>query len=121
LKKKNIKNPIEIILSACFFMQYWTGLQSLDTQKAIDEGVNLMLKTAFKLLGKQAKTVHGPLLPRGSDGADGGESTKPQVDSEMWMMMTVLWLRCSSVLGAGMSICCFLSIVGSKIKCCFLS
>jgi hypothetical protein len=75
-KKKNIKNPIEIIFSACSFMQYWTGLQSLDTQKAIDEGVNLMLKTAFKLLGKQAKTVHGPLLPGGSDGADGGGINK---------------------------------------------
>jgi hypothetical protein len=76
LKKKNIKNPIEIIFSACSFMQYWTGLQSLDTQMAIDEGVNLMLKTAFKLLGKQAKTVHGPLLPGGSDGADGGGINK---------------------------------------------
>jgi hypothetical protein len=33
-------------------MQYWAGLNPVDTQKAIDEGVELMLKMAFKLLGK---------------------------------------------------------------------
>jgi hypothetical protein len=67
VKKKNIKNPMDIIFSTCSFMRYWSGLHSVDTQKAIDEGVDLMLKTAFKLLGKQAKTVHGPLLLRGND------------------------------------------------------
>jgi hypothetical protein len=30
-------------------------------QKAIDEGIELMLKTAFRLLGKQAKTSPGQL------------------------------------------------------------
>jgi hypothetical protein len=48
----------------------------VDTQKAIDEGVDLMLKTAFKLLGKQAKTTHEPLLLGGSDADDGGETDK---------------------------------------------
>jgi hypothetical protein len=55
-------------------MQYWAGLHPVDTQKAIDEGVELMLKMAFKLLGKQAKTTQGQLLLCGTSvvASDGG-------------------------------------------------
>jgi hypothetical protein len=62
LRKKCIKNPIDIIFSSYSFMRYWAGLHLVDTQKAIDEGIELMLKTAFRLLGKQAKTTPGQLL-----------------------------------------------------------
>jgi hypothetical protein len=57
-------------------MRYWTGLHSADAQKAIDEGIELMLKTAFRLLGKQAKTSPGQLLLCGTsdDVPDGGRS-----------------------------------------------
>jgi hypothetical protein len=43
--KKHINNPIEILLYACAFMTYWTGLYPEATKKAIEAGVNAMLKT----------------------------------------------------------------------------
>jgi hypothetical protein len=45
LTKKHINNPIEILLSACAFMTYWAGLYPEATKKAIEVGVNAMLKT----------------------------------------------------------------------------
>jgi hypothetical protein len=55
LRKKSIKNPDEILYSACSFMRYWTGLYTENTQQVINEGVDLMLRTTIKLLGKQNK------------------------------------------------------------------
>jgi hypothetical protein len=36
-------------------MRYWTGLYTENTQQVINEGVDLMLRTTIKLLGKQNK------------------------------------------------------------------
>jgi hypothetical protein len=49
-----LKNLIEIILSACAIMCYWAGLYSESSQKMIKDGVNLMMKTAIRLIGSQA-------------------------------------------------------------------
>jgi hypothetical protein len=49
--KKLIKNPIEILILACAFMCYWTGRYPEDTQKMIQEGVGLMMKTVIKIMG----------------------------------------------------------------------
>jgi hypothetical protein len=75
-EKKCIKNHIDIIFVACSFIRYWAGLHSTDAQKAIDEGIELMLKTTFRLLGKQGKTSPGQLLLCGTsdDAPDGGRS-----------------------------------------------
>jgi hypothetical protein len=51
--KKLIKNPIDIIFSACIFMRYWVGLYPEDTQQMIREGVDLMTRTALKLIGER--------------------------------------------------------------------
>jgi hypothetical protein len=55
LEKKLIKNPNEIIYSTCSFMHYWTGLYPEGMQQTISEGIDLMLRTAVKMLGKQVK------------------------------------------------------------------
>jgi hypothetical protein len=71
LKKKLIKNPIEILFSACAFIRYWAGLYPEETQKLIQEGVDLMMKTAIKLIGKKEETQGVPALQGGEHEATG--------------------------------------------------
>jgi hypothetical protein len=52
-EKKLIKDPSDIIESACSFMMYWAGLYSDETQVVIRSGVETMLSTAFRILGRQ--------------------------------------------------------------------
>jgi hypothetical protein len=56
-EKKLIKDPSDIIVSACsfmmYFMMYWAGLYSEETQVVIRSGVETMLSTAFRILGRQ--------------------------------------------------------------------
>jgi hypothetical protein len=53
LRKKHIKHPGEIIYVACSFVCYWAGLYSEESPKMINLGVELMVKTALCLLGRQ--------------------------------------------------------------------
>jgi hypothetical protein len=39
------------------FMRYWSGLYPEVTKEVIEKGVNLMLQTAIRLLGKKAKAI----------------------------------------------------------------
>jgi hypothetical protein len=52
-EKKHINCPSEVLYSACIFMRYWAGLYLEETQKMINAGVDLMMKTVMRLLGKQ--------------------------------------------------------------------
>jgi hypothetical protein len=54
-EKKDVNNPIEIVFSACSLMRYWAGLYPEHSQQVISEGVELMIRTTIKLLGKQSK------------------------------------------------------------------
>jgi hypothetical protein len=73
-EKKVLKNPLEIIISACALMCYWAGLYSESPQKMIKDGVNLMMKTAIRLIGSQAgdkpKLMNG--TPEDATGGDEG-------------------------------------------------
>jgi hypothetical protein len=52
--KKQINNPGDILFSACAFLRYWAGLQrDEDQRQLINAGVDLMMRTAMKILGKQ--------------------------------------------------------------------
>jgi HJR/Mrr/RecB family endonuclease len=42
-EKKSIKNPCEIIFSACVFMYYWAGLYPEEAQKVINAKVDVMM------------------------------------------------------------------------------
>jgi hypothetical protein len=67
-EKKQIKNPSEVIYSACLFMRYWSGLYPDDTQEMIKEGVQTMLKTAIKILEQNRDgQVPRMLLPAGAE------------------------------------------------------
>jgi DNA-directed RNA polymerase specialized sigma24 family protein len=48
-----IKNPSEMLYSACIFMQYWAGLYPEDIQNTITAGVEIMMRTAINILEKQ--------------------------------------------------------------------
>lgn len=52
-EKKIIKNPCEILLSAYANMRYWTGLYPEEAQEMIKDSVEVMMKTALKLLTKK--------------------------------------------------------------------
>jgi hypothetical protein len=75
LRKKYIKKAIEIMYIVCSFIGYWTGLYPENTQKAIRVGVNLMMRTALKLLGRQGGAAASTLLikDKTEDGEDGQE------------------------------------------------
>jgi hypothetical protein len=62
LTKKLLGILVTSFFSACAFMKYWSGLYSVDTQKMIKEGVDLMLKTANKLVGRKGRASNVLLL-----------------------------------------------------------
>jgi hypothetical protein len=77
-EKKWIKNPAEINYSACSFLHYWTGLYQEGAQQAISERIELTLRAAVKLLGRQAKRPRLMLQDSQdaggqSDGTEGGQ------------------------------------------------
>jgi hypothetical protein len=53
LRKKQTKSPSEPLFFACSFLCYWAGLQPEETQKLINSGVDLMVRTTIKLLRKK--------------------------------------------------------------------
>jgi hypothetical protein len=53
--KKHIKSPLDIIISTCVFMRYWAGLYSDDSKMAIEEGVDILMKTVVDLLGQKRR------------------------------------------------------------------
>jgi hypothetical protein len=71
-EKKLIKNPIEIIFSACALMHYWAGLYPEETQRLIKKGVDLMMKTTIKLIGSKEQ-------PQGVPALQGGGMKQPGV------------------------------------------
>jgi hypothetical protein len=54
-EKKCINNPIDILFSSYAFMRYWAGLYPEITKKMIEAGVNMMMKTAFQVIKKEAR------------------------------------------------------------------
>jgi hypothetical protein len=71
-EKKLIQNPCEIIFSACAFMRYWVGLYPEKARKLINVGVDVMMHTTLKLLGKQEAVRRRPTL----------KGTKPEENDE---------------------------------------
>jgi hypothetical protein len=55
---------------------YWVGLFKAEAQKAVTEGVNVMLATAHKLFAQQKKQVTVKMLstPQGDPPEDGEEA-----------------------------------------------
>jgi hypothetical protein len=72
-EKKQIKNPGEILFAACAFLRYWAGLQNEETRQLINSGVDLMMRTAMKLLSKK----EGPKPVMAIQDADREEDDAP--------------------------------------------
>jgi hypothetical protein len=53
-EKKHLRSPSELVYSTCAFLRYWAGLQAEESQKLIVSRVDLMMRTAMKLLGKKS-------------------------------------------------------------------
>jgi hypothetical protein len=54
LEKKPIKNPGEVIFSACAFMKYWAGLFPEESHNLVAVGTDLMMKMTKSILdGRQ--------------------------------------------------------------------
>jgi hypothetical protein len=51
-EKKYIKSHGVTLFSACAVMRYWVDLYPEETQELITSGVDLMMRTTMKLLGK---------------------------------------------------------------------
>jgi hypothetical protein len=53
--KKIIRHPAEVIICACAFMSYWTGLGNTTLQQQVDAGVKTMLSITYNLLARQKR------------------------------------------------------------------
>jgi hypothetical protein len=62
------KTPSVILFSACSFMRYWAGLHSAEAQEMINSGVDLMAKTAAKILGRMKDDRLTPALTAADHG-----------------------------------------------------
>lgn len=51
--KKLIRSPIEIVYHARALMRFWAGLYQEVDKKTVEDGVNLMLKVAMKILAEK--------------------------------------------------------------------
>jgi hypothetical protein len=72
--KKQSKHPGEIIYAACSFMHYLAGLYPEESEKAISSCVDMMIKTALRLLGREggvAKALKNAEDKKDDDHADG--------------------------------------------------
>jgi hypothetical protein len=60
--KKIFRNPLEILCSACAYMRYWACLYPELAKEVIEEGVDVMLKTTIKLVGRKKARTSGRIL-----------------------------------------------------------
>jgi hypothetical protein len=71
-----IRDPCDIMFFVCSFIRYWAGLYSKEMQVVIRSGVEMMMRTAFKILGGRARLsvllriAEGPAVPQTTSGED---------------------------------------------------
>jgi hypothetical protein len=64
--KIKLKSPNEFFYSACVFMRYWSGLYPEGIKQKIVNDVEVMLKTAFKILEREPQPEEAGRLKNGS-------------------------------------------------------
>jgi len=70
IKKKLIKNPLEIICHTCALMSYWSGLYTELDQEQLVEGANTMLRVAKEVLATQTARQVNHLLLKDAECSD---------------------------------------------------
>lgn len=73
-ERKLIKHPAEILLHACAFLNFWTGLFKQDVQEQLAKGVKVLLSTACRILASQQASPPQLLLPPEDDETRSGEN-----------------------------------------------
>lgn len=64
---KVIRHPAEILIHACVFLKYWTGLHKEELQVGLLEGVKTLLACAHRVMAQQKRATQNLLLaPRTS-------------------------------------------------------
>jgi hypothetical protein len=77
-EKKTVKDPSDIIFSACVFIPYWAGLYLEESQAMINAGVETMIQTTLLILRRQPveprRIDNGPtrIVEEGEDEQDDG-------------------------------------------------
>jgi len=72
--KKMVKNPIEILIQACAYMKYWTGLYKTEFQEKLLEGVQMLISCAYRVMQQNRATPVLQLLAPVEDPADDEEA-----------------------------------------------
>jgi hypothetical protein len=62
LRIRKIKNPSEVIYTACVLMQYWSGLYPGDAEEMIETSVQAMIKAAIQILEKKQRAQGARLM-----------------------------------------------------------
>jgi len=69
-----VKNPIEILIQACAYMKYWTGLYKTEFQEKLLEGVQMLISCAHRVMQQNRATPVLQLLAPAEDPADDEEA-----------------------------------------------
>jgi len=69
-----VKNPIEILIQACAYMKYWTGLYKTEFQEKLLEGVQMLISCAYRVMQQNRATPVLHLLAPAEDPADDEEA-----------------------------------------------
>ena len=72
--KKMVKNPIEILIQACAYMKYWTGLYKTEFQEKLLEGVQMLISCAYRVMQQNRATPVLQLLAPVEDPANDEEA-----------------------------------------------
>lgn len=74
LKKKIIKNPLEIICHARVLIKFWAGLYAGMDRETLEAGVDSMLKLAMDILANKKTKVE--IKKEDQQGDQGGDNCK---------------------------------------------
>lgn len=62
-----VKHPITYFCHVCALIKYWTGLFGDDDRKILEDGVNIMLQIATRLM-KEREKANQPAMQQVEDG-----------------------------------------------------
>jgi len=74
--QKMIKNPAEILMHVCAFMNYWAGLYNAEFQEKLMDGVKVLLSCTHRVLAQLGPLAPLLQLPVPSDARDDSDDVE---------------------------------------------
>jgi len=71
-----IKNPAEILMHVCAFMNYWAGLYNAEFQEKLMDGVKVLLSCTHRVLAQLGPLAPLLQLPVPSDARDDSDDVE---------------------------------------------